>query len=74
MIQLTFLKIRTSLYMSNYEVYIAGMVHAGMSSSRVVSFLSACYIPQIDSNTSKKKRRKEICASLKDSCQSHVLF
>ena len=33
---------------------IAGMVHAGMDPSHVVSFLSACYIPTIDSFAIKK--------------------
>ena len=51
---------------------IAGTVHAVMDPSHVVSFLSAFYIPPIDPNTIKKK--KEICASLKDGLQSRVLL
>ena len=36
---------------------IAGTVHAVMDPSHVVSFLSACYIPPIDPNTIKKRKR-----------------
>ena len=43
---------------------IAGMVHAGMDPSHVVSFLRACYLPPIDPNAIEKKE-KEMCASLK---------
>ena len=51
---------------------IAGMIHAGIDLSHVVSFLSTCYIPPVGPNTFKKK--KEICASLKDGLQSRVLL
>ena len=43
---------------------IAGMIHAGIDLSHVVSFLSTCYIPPIDPSAIKKKE-KEMCASLK---------
>ena len=40
---------------------IAGMVHAGMDPSHVVSFLRACYIPPIDPNAIKEKRKRNLC-------------
>ena len=53
---------------------IAGMVHAGIDPSHVNNFLSACYVPPIDPNTIKKRRKRNVCILKTTELQSHVLF
>lgn len=55
--------------------YFTGMIHSGMGSSHVDSFLSACNIPPINPSTIKKKE-EEIYPSFKrqasESCNNSL--